>query len=95
MLGKWYGHSMTQQFELAVIVSLVVWYTIWAGMRRPGNGRAKNGESWQNGQEGESIEAVFEMQGGIHYFVRGVPLLSLLEAVIHEDSEGSLYSTPN
>jgi len=75
---------MTQQFELAVIVSLVVWYTIWAGMRRPGNGRAKNGESWQNGQEGESTEAVFEMQGGIHYFGRGVPLLSLLEAVIHE-----------
>ena len=30
------------------------------------------------------------MQGGIHYFGRGVPLLSLLEAVIHEDSEGTL-----
>ena len=31
---------------------------------------------------------MFELQGGIHHFGRGVPLLSLLEAVIHEDSEG-------
>ncbi len=35
------------------------------------------------------------MQGGIHYFGRGVPLLSLLEAVIHEDSEGILQIVMN
>ena len=36
---------------------------------------------------------MFELQGVIHYFGRGVPLLSLLEAVIHEDSEGNVNST--
>ena len=29
------GGSMTQQIELAAIVSLVLWYTLWAALRRP------------------------------------------------------------
>jgi len=29
------GGSMTQQLELAAILSLVMWYTLWAALRRP------------------------------------------------------------
>ncbi len=35
------GGLMTQQIELAAIVSLVLWYTLWAALRRP---RSENEE---------------------------------------------------